>query len=94
MNLDSFFEVFGDKITRRLFEEIVENRRVSHKHLVDYWYSSETVIASTDKLRKLRLVEKDNATIQEFTTYYVTKEGLSVNRALVNLNSIFYQDYL
>lgn len=86
MDLEDFFEVFGDGLTRNVFENIVFRRSISHKRLVDMFDAPpETVIASVDRLRKFNLVDASNSLIQDLATYYVTEDGFSAYRNLEKL---------
>jgi hypothetical protein len=75
-----------DPAMRLAFDNIVKQRAVQWKDLSTFFEGEQ--IDKTDGRAKLNvlknanLIKEEPCDIDDFTTFYVTKEGLSVNRKL------------
>jgi hypothetical protein len=82
--------LLSDPVTRRVFEIIAKNRTVKYKELWRYAESTTEDYGETKtklderlgQLKEARLIAEETAPISDFNIYYVTAEGLSVERRL------------
>lgn len=84
--IDTLFE---DEQTRRIFDQVVDQRKVQFKSL----YQSQGLdrVAAREKLsvlKKAHLVEERGAPIEDFSIFYVTADGLEANRKLRRIESL------
>lgn len=74
----------NDPLTREVFREVVQSRRIKRKDLVDRMSErgrdGQMIGESLLSLERTALVEKIYAPIDAFTTYVVTADGLRVSR--------------
>jgi len=87
-----FWSLFSDRFTRNLFETIVKERRINYRDLrqsIDL--DEEDTSERLERLKEAKLIEAKSAPVKDFETYYVTANGLSVERELrrqdVNLST-------
>ena len=89
MNIDDFFDLFGDKDNRKIFSTLADRRRVSRMELA---YDMERsgirenkVTSYLNQLLQAGLIEKAPSIIPIYDVYYVTVDGLAAERNLNNL---------
>jgi hypothetical protein len=82
--------LLSDPVTRRVFELIAKNRTVKYKEL---WRDAESTTGNysdvkaelderLEQLKHARLIAEESAPIADFNIYYLTADGLSVERRL------------
>lgn len=80
MNLDAFFEIFGDKTTRCILEILKERGRADHSDLLDYLKIDSTELSERcGRLEMWGLVEKTTNYLAK-PRYLITADGLSAYR--------------
>jgi Mn-dependent DtxR family transcriptional regulator len=71
---------------RQVFEKIAEKRYVRLKDLRDMLGQDPAAIThlneNLNSLKQARLIDEEGASLEDFTTYYVTSDGLSAERQL------------
>lgn len=82
--------LLSDTLTRHIFDFIAKRRKAIYKE-IRYTVEGETgegppqpdeVLKRLQRLKEAGLIEEQNSPIPDFSTYYVTAEGLSVERKL------------
>jgi hypothetical protein len=73
--------IFSDVTTRGVFEAVAKPRTILFRDLkVDF--PPEDVQRSLDRLKKANLIKEQTSAIQDFSTLYVTADGLSAAYAM------------
>lgn len=71
---------------RDVFNKVAKERTIRFKKLQsDLGIERDEAFASLNKLKEANLIKEHEAAVEDFTTFYVTAEGLSVERELRNL---------
>ncbi len=82
-------ELFDDEQTRRIFDQVVDQRKVQFKNLrrvqgLDRKVAREKL----GLLKEAHLVEERGAPIEDFSIFYVTAEGLEAKRKLRQIENL------
>lgn len=75
--------LLADQKIRDTFELIASVRKIRLKDLLDRLHASkEDASVRLIRLKDANLIEEEKASVEDFNTYYVTADGLSVERKL------------
>jgi hypothetical protein len=78
-----FWSLFSDSMTRNLFETIVKERKINYRDLIETVnFEGQDPAERLEKLEQAHLIATSTAPLKDFETYYVTANGLSVEREL------------
>jgi hypothetical protein len=80
------FELAANKVLLAAFRKILERRKASLVELAEPGQIDE-VAQQMETLRSNNLVAEERAPAREWNTYYVTAQGLEVDRTLKRLGS-------
>jgi hypothetical protein len=81
------FQLFSDKTLLATFKKIVELRRASLAELSEQPDQLDEVATQMETLRSKKLVAEEMAPALEWRTYYLTADGLEMERSLKRLGS-------
>lgn len=76
--------LLSDHATRHLFERVVSSRMVRLRELVgpDAGIDQDTALRKLGELEKMGLIDEKRSALPELTTYFVTADGLDLERKL------------
>ena len=88
--MERSLSLLSDPLTRRVFDLIAKHRTVKYKELwrdaefrmSDYRDTKAKLDGRLGQLKAARLIAEESAPISDFNIYYLTEEGLSVERKL------------
>jgi hypothetical protein len=71
-----------EESNRKVFNQILKNRKVQLKELIETGYSRDRVKKALTNLKKYNLIGEHASTFDEFNTYYITADGLQAGRKI------------
>ncbi|HXF84350.1 MAG TPA: hypothetical protein VNK49_03095 [Anaerolineales bacterium] len=74
--------LLGEEANRQVFNQILKNRKVQLRELIETGYSRERIKKVLTNLKKYNLIGEKASTFDEFNTYYITAEGLQIGRKI------------
>jgi hypothetical protein len=82
----TLFNILSDNVTRSIFHLIADERQVTYRDLVntldEQHIRTEDASERLERLRNAQLIEKEGAPLPDYETFYITANGLSVDRQL------------
>lgn len=81
--------LFDDEQTRRIFDQVVDQRKVQFKNLRQtQGLDRDAVREKLSRLKDAHLIEESGAPIEDFSIFYVTADGLEAKRRLRRIESL------
>jgi hypothetical protein len=91
MTSDPKRATLSNPLNQNVFKAVVKARHLILKDLFGSLESStpkDDVVQSLNQLEKVGLIKAESSSIPEFSTYYVTAEGLQADRQLRRLGDV------
>lgn len=83
MRIEILETLFSEPACYRTFKKIVDERRIQHENLANILgIQDEDITKYVNQLRQVGLIEKSDAVLPKWSTYYVTATGLTAERNL------------
>ena len=83
MRRDDPWAALSEPVAHRVFEEVVQNRLIRMGALlkrVEDVADRQSIRKTLEALKEAQLIAEKPSAVEDFTTYYVTAEGLEASR--------------
>jgi predicted transcriptional regulator len=89
-----YFPALVNPINYEVFNVVAQARKIPRKDLWEAVHEPEEEVSqSLNELQKAGLIKKEPASLEDFSVYYVTGEGLIAERLIRRLNPTMFSNW-